>query len=94
MRELALNLTSRRLYRRPGTVRGGVAAPIERFNLLPDEGRVRIATVEALFGISTATVARWVQQGRLPAPQHDGRMRYWTAGALRASLRAGGCDGQ
>lgn len=59
------------------------------FDSLPDAAEVRQPTVEALFGISAATVWRWVRQGRLPKPRKRGpRVTTWSVSELRAVLTA------
>ncbi|WP_420465790.1 helix-turn-helix transcriptional regulator [Panacagrimonas sp.] len=59
------------------------------FDTMPDAGEVRQPTVEALFGISAATVWRWVREGRLPKPRKRGpRVTTWNVGELRAVLSA------
>ena len=45
-----------------------IPAALAQFDNLPDSAHVRLPTVAAWRGISPATVWRWVQSGRLPAP--------------------------
>lgn len=59
---------------------------LRNFDSLPDSAEVRQPIVEALFGISAATVWRWSKCGRLPAPRKRGpRVTTWSVGALRAA---------
>ncbi len=59
---------------------------LESFTKLPDDARVRLPVVCALFGYSSATAWRRCRAGALPSPKKDGSVTYWTAGALRASM--------
>lgn len=61
--------------------------PLANFDHAPDDARVRLPVVAALFGYSPATVWRRVKAGSLPAPRKDGRITFWLAGELRAALR-------
>lgn len=63
------------------------ALALANFEHSPDDARVRLPVVAALFGYSAATVWRRVKAGGLPAPRKDGRITYWTAGELRDALR-------
>lgn len=57
------------------------------FDSLPDSAQVRQPVVEALFGISHATVWRRVGNGSLPKPRKFGpRTTTWAVGELRAVL--------
>ena len=60
-----------------------------QFDTLPDAAHVRLPAVVALFGISRATVWRWVKEQRIPAPKHFGvRVSAWSVRELRAALNA------
>lgn len=60
---------------------------LRHFDQLPDSAQVRQPTVEALFGISAATVWRRVNSGDLPKPHKYGqRTTTWNVGQLRAVL--------
>lgn len=61
---------------------------LKNFDALPDSAEVRQPVVEALFGISAATVWRWSKKaGRLPKPHKRGpRVTTWNVGELRAVL--------
>jgi predicted DNA-binding transcriptional regulator AlpA len=62
---------------------------LEHFDRLPDMAQVRQPVVEALFGISPATVWRRVKDGRIPAPNKQSPgVTTWTVGALRSRLSA------
>jgi predicted DNA-binding transcriptional regulator AlpA len=56
------------------------------FATAPDEARVRIGTVSALFGVSGNTVWRRVKAGLIPKPHKDVGATYWKAGDLRRAL--------
>ncbi len=53
---------------------------------LPDNMRLRAADVTVLFGISSATLDRRISAGTLPAPEYDGRLRFWRAAPIRTAL--------
>lgn len=60
---------------------------LANFDVLPDAAHVREPVVKALFGVSHATVWRWVKRGRLPAPRKlSARVSGWNVGDLRKSL--------
>lgn len=62
-------------------------ASLRYFGQMPDEAQVRQPVVEALFGISSATVWRRVNNGSLPKPRKFGpRTTTWNVGELRAVL--------
>lgn len=61
------------------------------FDTLPDDAWVRSPMVRTLFGdISEDTLSRRIAAGLIPAPQKlpGGRVNFWTAGSIRAALRA------
>ena len=65
-----------------------IADSLRHFDALPDAANVRQPTVQALFGISPATVWRWVNSGHLPKPHRHGlRTTRWNVGELRAALQ-------
>ena len=62
---------------------------LEHFDSLPDAAHVRQPVVEALFGCSSATVWRCVNNGRIPAPKKlSTRISAWNVGELRRALAA------
>jgi len=62
---------------------------LKHFDTLPDSAEVRQPVVEALFGISAASVWRWSRAGHLPKPRKRGpRVTTWNVGELRAALAA------
>jgi len=62
---------------------------LQNFDQLPESAQVRQPVVEALFGISPATVWRRVSTGALPKPRKFGpRTTTWNVGELRAVLNA------
>lgn len=67
----------------------GNSAALENFDSLPDDARVRVPVVRALFGYSAPTLYRRVQSGHLPRPRKDGAISFWLAGELRAKLAEG-----
>jgi predicted DNA-binding transcriptional regulator AlpA len=64
------------------------AAPIglTHFKELPDEARVRLPVVAALFSCSAATIWRRVASKQLPQPTKFGNVTSWKVGDLRAFL--------
>lgn len=66
---------------------GAVPAALKHFDDLPDSAHVRQPVVAGLYGISAATVWRYVEQGRIPAPiRYPGRVTAWNVGVLRRAL--------
>jgi predicted DNA-binding transcriptional regulator AlpA len=62
---------------------------LQHFDSLPDSANVRQPVVEALFGVSPATVWRMVKRGTLPAPRKlSARVTAWNVGDLRKTLAA------
>lgn len=60
---------------------------LQNFDSLPDSAHVRQPIVEALFGCSSATVWRRVQNGKLPKPKKfSERITTWNVGDLRKAL--------
>lgn len=62
------------------------APDLKAFADAPDDARVRLNTVTALFGVSPNTVWRRVKAGLIPAPRKDVGATYWTVGDLRRAL--------
>jgi predicted DNA-binding transcriptional regulator AlpA len=60
---------------------------LKNFDSLPDSANVRQPVVEALYGVSAATVWRMVKRGTLPPPRKlSERVTAWNCGELRAAL--------
>lgn len=58
-----------------------------QFDALPDSALVRLPTMVMLFGVSRATIWRWVKQGVLPAPKHPSvRVAGWLVGEVRTYM--------
>jgi len=58
------------------------------FEMMPSNGYVRAPVVRSLFGISNATMYRWILASRIPAPKKIGRTSLFQVGQLRACLEA------
>jgi len=67
----------------PSKLTAADAEAILNYDRLPDGVFVARAVVERVFGISTATVSRWVASGKIPPPQKFGRDNRWLVGRLR-----------
>jgi len=64
-----------------------IPAALHHFDVLPDSAHVRQPVVEALYGVSSATVWRWVANGAIPAPKKLGaNTSAWNVGELRQAL--------
>lgn len=60
---------------------------LKNFDSFPDSANVRQPVVEALYGVSAATVWRMVKRGTLPAPRKlSERVTAWNVGELRTAL--------
>ncbi|UYR06189.1 hypothetical protein NQS38_14960 [Ralstonia pseudosolanacearum] len=56
---------------------------------LDQPGRLRVANVMALLGVSHATLYKGMKAGRYPLPDgHDGARPYWKTATIRAFLNA------
>lgn len=64
------------------------------FDVMPNNGYVRAPVVRALFGISNATMHRWILASRIPAPKKIGRTSLFQVGQLRACLEGVQSSGQ
>jgi predicted DNA-binding transcriptional regulator AlpA len=61
---------------------------LRHFDGLPESAYVRQPIVQALYGVSAATVWRMVHRGELPAPRKlSARVTAWNVGELRRALR-------
>jgi predicted DNA-binding transcriptional regulator AlpA len=71
------------------TIRSVSSIPdaLKNFDSLPDSANVRQPVVEALYGVSSATVWRMVKRGTMPAPRKlSERVTAWNVGLLRKAL--------
>jgi len=64
------------------------------FEEMPSNGYVRAPVVRELFGISKATMYRWILASRIPAPKKMGRTSLFQVGELRACLEEVQSSGQ
>lgn len=69
-------------------INNAVPNALRNFDQLPDAAHVRQPTVEALFGISSATVWRRVRAGILKPHRFGERTTTFNVGELRAVLSA------
>ena len=61
---------------------------LRNFDVLPDSAHVRQPVVEALFSCSSATVWRWVKEGRIPEPYKlSDHLTAWNVGELRGVIQ-------
>lgn len=68
-------------------IRSAIPDALKNFDSLPDSANVRQPVVEALFGVSSATIWRRVKSGHLPAPRKfSERITAWNVGDLRRAL--------
>jgi predicted DNA-binding transcriptional regulator AlpA len=62
---------------------------LPNFDTLPDSGFVRLPCLRLLFACSNATIWRWVQDAKIPAPKKLGpRVTAWNVGELRQVISA------
>lgn len=80
----------------PGAVAAAITQPapepipmaLANFEHLPDNAFVREPVVRGLYGISHATVWRWVKAGFIPKPvKLSAQSTGWRVADLRAALR-------
>jgi len=56
---------------------------------LDQEGRLRVAHVLAILGVSHATFYAGIKKKRYPKPSgYDGKLPYWSTSAIKAFLNA------
>lgn len=81
----------------PGAIAAAITQPepepipmaLANFEHLPDTAFVREPVVRGLYGISHATVWRWVKAGIIPQPvKLSSKSTGWRVSDLRAALRA------
>jgi predicted DNA-binding transcriptional regulator AlpA len=64
-----------------------IARTIEQFDTLPDDARVRVPVVAAIYGQSVASTWRHARAGLIPKPLKTGpRATTWRVGDLREHL--------
>jgi predicted DNA-binding transcriptional regulator AlpA len=80
------------LKKRGEHIKRRVDRALETFPFLPNEARVEIRVLCALFGRSRPSIWRDVAAGRLPAPGKMGHSTRWRVGDVRAALE-GACHG-
>lgn len=69
------------------TTPSAIPDALKNFDSFPDSANVRQPVVEALYGVSAATVWRMVKRGTLPAPRKlSERVTAWNVGELREAL--------
>ncbi|MBB5467236.1 putative DNA-binding transcriptional regulator AlpA [Paraburkholderia sp. CI2] len=66
---------------------------LSTFASLPDEARVDVHVVAALYGIATPTVWQRVRDGSIEKPQKIGASSRWVVGRLRRALSAEAVEG-
>lgn len=62
---------------------------LKNFDSLPDSAHVRQPVVEAIFGVSGATVWRMVKRGELRTRKLSERVTGFNVGMIRAALNGG-----
>ena len=81
-----INASSAALKERGDNIKRRVDRALETFPFLPNEARVEIRVLCALFGRSRPSIWRDVAAGRLPAPVKVGGSTRWRVGDVRAAL--------
>ena len=62
---------------------------LQNFSYLPDESLVRLPILMALYGLSKASIYRFIKDGIIPAPiKLTGRTSVWIVGDIRNNLRS------
>ena len=62
---------------------------LQNFSYLPNESLVRLPILMALYGLSKATIYRFIKDGIIPAPiKLTGRTSVWIVGDIRNNLRS------
>lgn len=73
---------------RHGGPGSGIPDSLKNFDLLPDDGFVRLPVVIGLLGVSPATAWRMVRRGAIPPPvKLSPGVSAWNVGGLRSALR-------
>jgi predicted DNA-binding transcriptional regulator AlpA len=62
---------------------------LQNFSYLPDESLVRLPILMALYGLSKASIYRFIKDGIIPAPiKLSSRTSVWNVGDIRKNLRS------
>ena len=62
---------------------------LQNFSYLPDESLVRLPILIALYGLSKASIYRFIKDGIIPAPiKLSSRTSVWNVGDIRKNLRS------
>lgn len=62
---------------------------LQNFSYLPNESLVRLPILMALYGLSKASIYRFIKDGIIPAPiKLTGRTSVWIVGDIRNNLRS------
>ena len=62
---------------------------LQNFSYLPDESLVRLPILMALYGLSKASIYRFIKDGIIPAPiKLSARTSVWNVGDIRKNLRS------
>ena len=61
---------------------------LQNFSYLPDESLVRLPILMAVYGLSKASIYRFIKDGIIPAPiKLSSRTSVWNVGDIRKHLR-------
>ena len=62
---------------------------LQNFSYLPNESLVRLPILMALYGLSKASIYRFIKDGIIPAPiKLSERTSVWNVGDIRKNLRS------
>ena len=62
---------------------------LQNFSYLPNESLVRLPILMALYGLSKASIYRFIKDGIIPAPiKLTSRTSVWIVGDIRKNLRS------
>ena len=62
---------------------------LQNFSYLPNESLVRLPILMALYGLSKASIYRFIKDGIIPAPiKLTRRTSVWIVGDIRKNLRS------
>lgn len=66
-----------------------IASQLVNWEAMPSNSYIRLPIVKALYGLSSASVWRFVKSGKIPAPvKISERVTAWNVGAIKADLAA------